>query len=78
MSCVGEGEGASLEVRNKSRNLCHFHPVVGGSDGIVDKGELALELREFVGEVVVVVVVAVVAFHLCDSIPVVKIRYCLA
>ena len=68
----------SLEVRNESRNLCCFQLVVGGSDGIVNEGELALELREFISKVSVMVVVVVVVLHLCDGIPVIKVRYCLA
>jgi len=42
--CVREGEGVSLKVRNESRNSCCFQPVMGSCNGIVDEGELALEL----------------------------------
>jgi len=31
-------------VTNKSRNSCCFHSVTSGGDGVVDEGELALEL----------------------------------
>jgi len=75
---VGEREGLSLEVRNKRRNLCHFHVVAGGGDGVVDEGEFVLDLAELVGEALMVIVVAVVALHLCDGIPVVKVRDCLS
>jgi len=44
MSCVGEGEGMSLKVRNESRNLCCFHMVAGSGNGIINEGKFALEL----------------------------------
>src|SRR6267142_1958099 len=76
-SCVGEREGASLEVRNESRNSCRFHSVMGGGDGIIDEDELSLDLLEFIGKSSAMVVVAAVSFDLCDGVPVVEIRYCL-
>src|SRR6267142_2587413 len=78
MSCMWEREGASLKVRNESRNSCRFHSVTSGSDGVIDEDELGLDLGEFVSESSVVVVIAVVSFDLCDGVPVVEIRYCLA
>src|SRR6267142_2017383 len=77
-SCMGEREGASLEVRNESRNSCRFHSVTGGGDGIIDKDEFGLDLLELVSEASAVVVVSAVSLDLCDGIPVVEIRYCLA
>src|SRR6266850_2202627 len=77
-SCMWEREGASLEVRNESRNSCRFHSVASGGDGIVDEGELGLDLLELVSKSSAVVVVATVSLDLCDGIPVVEIRYCLA
>jgi len=77
-SCVWEREGASLEVRNESRNLCRFHSVASGSDGVVDEDELSLDLLELVSKSSAVVVVATVSLDLCDGVPVVEIRYCLA
>src|SRR6267142_1908702 len=77
-SCMWEQEGVSFEVRNESRNLCHFHSVASGSDGVVDEDELGLDLCEFVSKSSAVVVVAAVSLDLCDSVPVVEIRYCLA
>src|SRR5882672_7199448 len=77
-SCVGEREGASFEVRNESRNSCRFKSVTGGSDGVVDEDEFGLDLLELVGEASAVIVVATVSFDLCDGVPVVEIRYCLA
>src|SRR6266850_5015245 len=76
-SCVREREGASLEVRNESRNSCRFHSVTCSGDGIIDEDELGLDLREFVSESSVVVVVTAISLNLCDSVPVVEIRYCL-
>ena len=77
-SCVGEREGSSLEVRNERRNSCCLHVVVGGGDGVVDEGELALDLGEFVSKASTVIVVAAVALHLCNGVPVVKVRDCLS
>src|SRR6266850_5691936 len=77
-SCMGEREGASLEVRNESRNSCRFHSVTGGGDGIVDEDKFGLDLLEFVSEASAVVVVSAVSLDLCDGVPVVEIRYCLA
>jgi len=73
-----EREGASFEVRNESRNSCRFHSVASGSDGVVDEDELSLDLCEFVSKSSAVVVVAAVSLDLCDGVPVVEIRYCLA
>src|SRR6267142_5787056 len=72
-SCVREREGASLEVRNESRNSCRFHSVAGSGDGIIDEDELGLDLCKFVGESSAVVIVAAVSLDLCDSVPVVEI-----
>src|SRR6267142_4896905 len=77
-SCVWEGESASLEVRNESRNLCCFKSVASGGDGIIDEGEFALELQELVSKASAVVIIAAVSFDLGNCIPVVKVRYCLA
>jgi len=74
---VWEQVSASLEVRNESRNSCCFHSVAGGGNGVVDKGELALELQEFVGKASAVVVVVVVSLNLSNGVPVVEVRYCL-
>jgi len=68
----------SLEVRNESRNSCRFHSVASSSDGVIDEGELTLELREFVGKTSAVVIIAAVSFNLSNGIPVIKVRYCLA
>src|SRR6267142_4016335 len=76
-SCMWEREGASLEVRNESRNSCRFHSVAGGGDGVVDEGELGLDLCELVSEASAVVGEVVVAFDLCDGVPIVEVRYCL-
>ena len=77
MSLLGDGVGASLEVRNESRNLCCFHPVAGGGDGIFDEGEFALDLGELVSEVAAVVIIAAIVLNFCNGIPVVKVGYCL-
>jgi len=77
-SCVGEGEGSSFKVRNERRNSCHLHMVARGGDGVIDKGELALDLGKLVGKASTVIVVAVVVLHLCDGVPVVKVRDCLS
>jgi len=77
MSSLGIREGMSLEVRNESRNLCCFHLMMGGGDGIFDKGELSLDLVELIGKSLTVVVVVVIALDLCDSIPVIEVRYSL-
>src|SRR6267142_2059831 len=77
-SDLWEREGASLEVRNESRNSCRFHSVASSSDGIVDKGELTLELCKFISKASAVVVVAAVSLNLSDGIPVIEVRYCLA
>jgi len=73
MSSLGIETSASLEVRNESRNSCHFHPVVGGSNAIPDEGKFALDLGKLVSEALAVVVIVVVAFNLGDRIPVVKV-----
>src|SRR6266850_4713813 len=78
MSCVWEREGVSLEVRNEIRNSCRFHSVASGGDGIVDEDELGLDLCVFVGESSALVVIATVSLDLCDGVPIVEIRYCLA
>src|SRR6267142_6021712 len=77
-SCVGEREGASCEVSNDSRNSCRFHSVMGGCNGIIDKDELGLDLCELVSKSSAVIIVAAVSLDLCDGVPVVEIRYCLA
>jgi len=64
----------SLEVRNKRRNSCHFQMVVGSGNGVINKGELTLDLAELIGKVSTVIIVAAVVLHLCDGIPVVKVR----
>src|SRR6267142_6044581 len=74
-SCMGEREGASLEVRNESRNSCRFKSVTGGSDGVVDEDELGLDLLVLVSKSASVIVIATVSFDLCDGVPVVEIRY---
>src|SRR6267142_1130632 len=76
-SCVWEREGASLEVRNESRNSCRFKSVTGGCDGVVDKDELGLDLGKLVSEASAVVVIAMVLLDLGGSVPVVEVRYCL-
>jgi len=73
-----ERVSTSLEVRNESRNSCCFHSVAGSSDGVVDEGELGLDLSKLVSKASAVVVVAMVLFDLCDGVPVVEVRYCLA
>ena len=78
MSCVGEGEGSSFKVRNERRNSCRLHAVARGSDGVVDEGELALDLAKLIGEVSTMIVIAVVALHFCNGIPVVEVRHCFA
>src|SRR6267142_2282954 len=72
-SCVWEREGASLEVRNESRNSCRFHSVTGGGDGVIDEHELSLDLCKLVSEASAVVVVSAVALDLCDGVPVVEV-----
>jgi len=52
--------------------------VTGGGNGVVDEGELGLDLLELVSEASAVVVVSAVSLDLCDGVPVVEIRYCLA
>jgi len=75
---VGEGEGSSFKVRNERRNLCCLHVVVRGSNGIINEGELALDLAKLVAEALTVIVVVAVVLHFCDGVPVVKVRDCLA
>jgi len=75
---VWEQVGTSLEVRNESRNSCHFHSVTGGGNGVINEGELALELCKFISKASAVVIVVAVSLNLSDGIPVVEVRYCLA
>src|SRR6267142_369835 len=77
MSCVWEREGASLEVRNESRNSCCFKSVTGGCDGVVDEDELGLDLGKLISEASAVVVVATVLLDFGHGVPVIEVRYCL-
>jgi len=74
MSLLGIREGTSPEVRNERRNLCCFQLVVEGDNGILNKGELGLDLVELVGNVLVVVIIVVVLLDLSDHVPVIEVR----
>jgi len=52
--------------------------VASSSDGVVDESEFGLDLCELVSEASAVVVVAMVSLDLCNGVPIVKVRYCLA
>jgi len=57
--------------------MCCFQPVLGGNDGIFDKGEFGLDLVELVSDLLVVVVVVVVPLNLSNHVPVVKVGHSL-
>ena len=77
-SCVREREGSSLKVRNERRNSCCLHAVAGGGNGVIDEGKLALDLAKLVSKASTVIVIAAVALHLYDGIPVIEVGDCLS
>jgi len=72
-STLGLWESLTLKVENERRNVHHFELVLGGVKGVLDEDEFGLDLVEFSGKAVAVVVVVAITFSLCDRIPIVEI-----
>jgi len=72
-STLGVREGMSFQVGNERRNAHHFHVMTGCNNGILNKGELGLDLVELIRDALTVVIITVVLLNLSDHIPIIKV-----